>query len=68
MSQIKTEVEGILRDTQNGALLNTDNDSLSAYKKLKRKNKEFDDMKVKIKKIDNDIAEIKNLLVKLVEK
>ena len=68
MTQIKTEVEGIVRDTTNGALLNRDNSALSAYKKIKKKNAEMEQMKVKVSNLDKDVSEIKTLLSKLLEK
>jgi predicted transcriptional regulator len=68
MVQIKTEVEGIIRDTTNGALLNRDNDSLSAYKKLKKKNAESEEIKSKVNNMEKEIFEIKSLLYKLLEK
>lgn len=68
MVQIKTEIEGIVRDTTNGALLNRDNDSLNAYKKLKKKNAESEEMKSKVNNMEKEISEIKTLLYKLLEK
>ena len=49
MVEVKTEIEGIYRDVNNGALLNKDNDALSAYKKMKQKNNELEQMKHKVK-------------------
>ena len=66
--KIKTEVENVLRDTRNGALLNTDNSSLEAYKKMKKRNNEIGDMKNEIDNMKNDISYIKNLLSKIAEK
>ena len=68
MTQIKTEVNNIYRDTTNGALLNRDYDGLSAYKKAKQKNNEIDAMKHKVNNMENDISEIKSLLQTLIEK
>ena len=66
--KIKTEVENVLRDTRNGALLNTDNSTLEAYKKMKKKNNEINEMKNEIDNTKNDIGDIKNLLNKIAEK
>lgn len=66
--QIKTEIEGIYRDVSNGALLNKDSGSLEAYKKIKKKNSEIEQMKTKINNLETDISEIKHLLLKVVEK
>jgi hypothetical protein len=66
--KVKTDVNGIVRDTTTGALLNTDLNGLQAYKKAKKKNAEIDDLKQKVNSIENDVSEIKNLLLKIVEK
>ena len=66
--RIKTEVEGVLRDVNNGALLNSDNQSLIAYKKMKKRNMEIDEMKNDIDGLKNDISDIKGLLNKIAEK
>lgn len=68
MKQIKTEIEGIFRDVSTGALLNKDNTSLEAYKKLKRKNQEIEEMKHKIDSLESVVYDIKTLLLRLVEK
>ena len=65
MAIIKTEVEGIFRDTDNGALLNRDNDALKAYKKQKNRQVQ---METKIDKLETELSDIKNLLLQLVEK
>jgi hypothetical protein len=68
MKYIKTEIEGIIRDTTNGALLNKNNDSLSAYKKVKQKNAELEEMKMKMNVIDKEMVDVKLLLHKILEK
>lgn len=68
MVQIKTEIEGIFRDTTNGALLNRDNDRLNAYKKIKKKNAELEEMKNKVDNLDKEISDVKTLLHKILEK
>lgn len=64
----KTEVEGLVKDIDSGAVLNVDYSALEAYKKRKRTNEEFIQFKEKIQKIDNDILEIKNVLKIIAEK
>lgn len=64
----KTDVEGLYRDTETRAVLNRDNAALEAYRKKKKMNEEFYDFKNKINQIDNEIADIKNLLKTIVEK
>jgi len=68
MPVIKTEVEGIVRDVSNGALLNKDNVRLEAYKKIKKKNQEMEDLKTKVNSFENELADIKSLLHKVLEK
>lgn len=64
----KTDAEGLYRDTETRAVLNRDNAALEAYRKKKKMNEEFYDFKNKINQIDNEIADIKNLLKTIVEK
>lgn len=68
MTELKTEVEGIVRDTTNGALLNKDNTSLEAYKRVKKKNNEIEEMKVKVNSFDVRLTSIETLLGKVLEK
>ena len=68
MVQIKTEISGIVRDTTNNALLNRDNDALNAYKKIKKKNLELEEMKTKVNNLDKEISDVKSLLHKILEK
>jgi hypothetical protein len=64
----KTEKEGLYRDLTTGALLNKNNAALLAYKIKREKEKEFESFKEKIKRIDDDISEIKNVLKAIAEK
>lgn len=68
MVEVKTEIEGIYRDVNNGALLNKDNDALIAYKKMKQKNNELEQMKSKVNILDEEIKDVKNLLKQILEK
>jgi len=68
MTEIKTEIGNLVRDTTNGALLNKDNDSLNAYKRIKQKNLELEEMKKRVNSIDNEISDIKSLLHTILEK
>jgi len=61
----KTDIPGIYKEEE-GVFLNKDESALSAYKKRKRKFREMDEMKEEIKDMKSDIAEIKDLLKKLV--
>lgn len=68
MMEQKTEKEGLYRDLTTGALLNKDNSALLAYKIRRQKEKEYESFKEKIKRIDDDISEIKNVLKAIAEK
>lgn len=65
MTIIKTEVEGIYRDTTNGALLNKDNDALKSYKLQKAKR---NILEAKVNNLESQMSRIEALLVELVEK
>jgi hypothetical protein len=54
--------DGFMRDSNNpGAVLNTDNASLKAYKLQKNKQKEFDNLK-------EEVSEIKSMLHLILER
>lgn len=59
-----------VRDTTNGAILNTDVDELNNYKikkKLKEQEKrEKEIMKKKIDDLESDISDIKHMLIQLI--
>lgn len=65
MTLIKTEVQGIYRDTRNGALLNRDNEALTAYKKQKAKRLQLEQT---VDRLENEMAEMKNVLSQILEK
>lgn len=68
MTELKTEIEGIVRDTTNGALLNRDNVSLDAYKKMKKKNNDIIELQKKVNTFDSRLANIETALGKILEK
>lgn len=55
----------LVRDTNNNALLNIDNESLTAYKKRKQANIQ---LKKDVDRLKEDMQEIKSLLIKLLDK
>lgn len=65
---IKTEVEGIFRDSTNKALLNKDESALVAYKRMKKKNADIDNVKKDVATLKKDVSDIKALLIKIAEK
>jgi hypothetical protein len=69
---VKTEVDGLVKDTESGAILNVNNDKLAAYRKQKmflETQKTFMDERNKdsyrIQKVENDLSEIKHMLQEL---
>lgn len=63
---LKIENENnFIKDTTNGALINTNNQALLAYKKQK---KSSNSLKNDVEQLKRDITEIKDLLVKIIDK
>ena len=63
---IKIEGEqDLVKDKETGAILNTNMDSLSAYKQKRKKDME---QKNRIDKMENDIGDIKSMLKELINK
>lgn len=56
---------GLYRDDNTNAIINTDDSSYNEY--LKSKNRLIENQK-RIDKLENEISEIKSLLMKLIEK
>ena len=67
MSKIK-EYEHLEKDDTNGAILNTDKESLKAYRIQKRKNSQIDNLNNEVNHLKNEMGEIKSLLKELVGK
>lgn len=64
---VLTDVEGLVKDKDSGAVLNVDNAKLEAYKKKKIYNKQFEEDREKLKRLESDITDIKNLLHQLIK-
>jgi tetrahydromethanopterin S-methyltransferase subunit B len=63
---IKIEGEqDLVKDKETGAIINTNMDSLSAYKQKRKKDI---DQKNRIDKMENDIGDIKSMLKELINK
>ena len=64
--------DGFVRDPDNpGAVINTDNRGLKAYKLQKQKNRQISELHDKVAQIDNlqqEVAEMKDILKKIAEK
>jgi hypothetical protein len=65
MPLIKTNVPGYYKDTDTNAIINT-SDEYQKYKQQRDKSKDYDALKNKVNKMENDISDIKNLLLQLV--
>lgn len=59
---IKTDVEGLVKDSETGAILNVDTSKLEAYRKQKRFIEERKIESYRIQKVEKDLSEIKSLL------
>jgi hypothetical protein len=59
---------GFVKDTGSGAILNTDNDKLTAYKKQKKLMRALATNEERIEKLETDIHEMKDMLKLLVSK
>lgn len=64
----KTDIPDILRDKTSNALINTNNDALNAYKAKKQHMIQLLNTTEKVNKLESEMAEIKQLLQKIVEK
>ena len=60
--------KGLVRDLRSKAILNTDHDALINHRKNKNKLKEMMNSTEKISKIEEEIEEIKKMLLILIEK
>ena len=63
-----TDVTGLVKDPDSGAVLNIDNDRLSAYKKQKALAKNSIVVNERLSKVENDLEEIKRLLKEIAKK
>lgn len=64
---VKTDVEGLMKDSRSGAVLNVDNAKLSAYKKQKAFMEDRSRDADRLNRVENDLCEIKNLLQALLK-
>jgi len=67
MSDIKTDVNGIYR-TDQGYLINKDNESLQNYRTTKVRMSQMKTVVNEVEQLKRDMAEIKELLVKVLNK
>lgn len=64
---IKTDVQGIYR-TEQGYLINKDNEALQNYKANKARMRQMNSVASDVEKLKHEMAEIKELLIKALNK
>jgi hypothetical protein len=65
---LKTDVEGLVKDPNSGAVLNVDNAKLDAYRKQKAALKLNMENNERINKVEKDLSEIKEMLSQLLKR
>jgi len=72
MTYLKVEGTKLVRDTRSGAIINQDKDGLETYLNRRRimesQKEEINNVKSEIKELKEDLADIKSLIIKLLEK
>lgn len=66
MAKVQTEVVDFARDTNSGALINTNKSAYFAYKQQRQKVSRLDNFEDELNYVREEIAEVKYLLQKLV--
>ena len=59
---LKTNLEGFVKDTNTGAILNVDNSKLEAYKRQKQFINNTNRTNDRIEKVERDLSDIKDML------
>lgn len=65
---VKTEVDGLVKDINSGAILNVDNSALDAYRRQKMAVESAKTANERISKLENDIGDIKEMLQQLLKR
>jgi hypothetical protein len=65
---LKTDFEGLVKDSFSGAVLNVDNAKLDAYKKQKNAMNMNMRNNERIEKVEKDLQEIKAMLSQLIQR
>ena len=63
---VKTETDGFMKDTSTGAFINTDNASYAKFVAERSKAKNSKELTTRISAVEDDLKEIKNLLLQVV--
>jgi len=59
---VKTNVEGLVKDTESGAIISVDNAKLEAYKKQKKFMEERNKDSDRLNRLEQDLTDIKDML------
>ena len=65
---LKTEVPNVVKDPSSGALLYTDSAARAAYKEEQRRTAKFNMTVDRVKKLESDVTEIKEMLRELLKR
>ena len=65
---LETDVPGLVKDPNSGAILNIDNAKLEAYRKQKQFFEQKKNDSERITKLENDIGSIKEMLQQLLKR
>jgi hypothetical protein len=65
---VKTDIQGLVVDPNNGAILNVDNSALEAYRRQNQMLNDQKSTKERIEKLENDIGDIKDMLQQLLKR
>jgi|SaaInlStandDraft_1057018.scaffolds.fasta_scaffold15934_2 hypothetical protein len=68
MSYIPTEVSNLVKDTESGALLNTDKNALQAYKMRRKNASRINTIESDVADVKEELSEIRSLLLQLVNR
>lgn len=63
---VKTENEGFMKDTSSGAFINTDDTAYARFVAQRASIKKNNDLCNRISAVENDLRDIKNLLLQVV--
>jgi hypothetical protein len=63
---VKTETDGYMKDTSSGAFINTDDDAYARFVAQRAAIKKSNDLCNRMTAVEDDLREIKNLLLQVV--
>lgn len=66
MALVKTNVPGFYKDPDTNAVINNSTDDYEAFKSQRNKIRDYDNLKNKVNHIENELSDIKSLLLQIV--